>query len=123
MAAHPATAAVRAELEAQHGPDRLAAHVGTHTAADDGTYVAECWNQATALVGEYLASTDRVATVDTALLARAVMEAGSELYHRKDAPQGVYQFAGDPGGAVRVSADPLRAVRPLLGRYVGPGIG
>jgi len=58
----------------------------------------------------------------TALL-RARIECGSELFHRRSAPNGIAQFATlDGGSAVRVARDPMIAAYPILTPWVGQGI-
>ena len=52
---------------------------------------------------------------------RAILEAVSELYHRRNAPSGISQFATPDGAPVRVARDPLVGVYPILRPYVGLG--
>lgn len=98
---------------------KLAAYVG---AAAGDAYVADCWVSAQQLVAKHLVSADVAATVPADVLARAVIEVGSELYHRKNAPSGVAQFADLDGySPVRVARDPMVAARPILAPYItGP---
>jgi len=84
--------------------------------ADNG-FIDQCWDEAVALVTVYVGSAD----VPTAVLNRAYIECGSELFHRRSAPMGVSQFASMDGQAVRVARDPLLGVYPLLRPYVGLG--
>jgi hypothetical protein len=61
--------------------------------------------------------------VNADILNRAKIECGSELYHRRSAPNGVAQFATlDGGSAVRVARDPMIAAYPILVPYVGQGL-
>jgi hypothetical protein len=46
----------------------------------------------------------------------------SELFHRRNAPNGIAQFASMDGTAMRVSRDPLTSTYPLLNRYVLGGV-
>jgi len=64
-----------------------------------------------------------VAVVPADVLDRAKIECGSELYHRRSAPNGIAQFATlDGGSAIRVARDPMVAAIPLLQPFVGLGI-
>lgn len=84
----------------------------------DGDYAQECVDEATALVDKHIGSAD----VPAALRRRAILEAGSELFHRKNAPNGIAQFATPDGmSPVRVARDPMLSVYPLLAQFVGMG--
>ena len=97
--------------------DDLKAYVGAP--ASDDAFVADCWTEASALVAKFVGT----ATVNADVLNRAKIECGSELYHRRSAPNGVAQFATlDGGSAVRVARDPLIAAYPILVAWVGQGI-
>jgi hypothetical protein len=97
--------------------DDLKAYVGAP--ASDDAFVADCWTEASALVAKFVGT----ATVDADILNRAKIECGSELYHRRSAPNGVAQFATlDGGSAVRVARDPMIAAYPILVPYVGQGL-
>jgi hypothetical protein len=98
--------------------DDLKAYVG---ASDlDDTFVAACWTEATELVAQYLG--EAVDDVNADVLKRSKIEVGSELYHRRSAPNGVAQFATlDGGSAVRVARDPMVGAYPLLARYMPAG--
>ena len=96
--------------------DELKAYVGAGTPDDD--FVDSCWHEAIALVDAYVGD----ATVDADVLNRAYLECGSELYHRRSAPNGVAQFATlDGGSAIRVARDPLVGVYPLVARWMPAG--
>jgi hypothetical protein len=97
--------------------DDLKAYVGAP--ASDDAFVADCWTEASALVAKFVGT----ATVNADILNRAKIECGSELYHRRSAPNGVAQFATlDGGSAVRVARDPMIAAYPILVPYVGQGL-
>jgi hypothetical protein len=97
--------------------DDLKAYVGAPTS--DDAFVADCWTEASALVAKFVGT----ATVNADVLNRAKIECGSELYHRRSAPNGIAQFATlDGGSSVRVARDPMIAAYPLLVPYVGQGI-
>jgi hypothetical protein len=97
--------------------DDLKAYVGAP--ASDDAFVADCWTEASALVAKFVGT----ATVNADILNRAKIECGSELYHRRSAPNGIAQFATlDGGSAVRVARDPMIAAIPLLLPFVGLGL-
>lgn len=97
--------------------DGLKAYVGAPDS--DNTFVNDCWEQAESLVNRFIG----VAVVPADVLDRAKIECGSELYHRRSAPNGIAQFATlDGGSAVRVARDPMIAAIPILQPFVGLGI-
>ena len=97
--------------------DDLKAYVGAPDS--DDAFVSTCWDEAHALVDLFCGSVVVPATV----LKRAKIECGSELFHRRSAPNGIAQFATlDGGSAVRVARDPMIGAYPLLTPYVGQGI-
>jgi hypothetical protein len=97
--------------------DALKAYVGAPDS--DNTFVSACWDEAHLLVDKFCGAVVVPATV----LNRAKIECGSELYHRRSAPNGIAQFATlDGGSAVRVARDPMIAAYPLLAPYVGQGL-
>lgn len=98
--------------------DSLRAYVGAKPA--DADYVASCWGQAVALVNNFLGA--GVTSAPSEIVERAYLECGSELFHRRQAPNGVAQFAAADGAPVRVARDPMLGVYPLLTPYV-VGIG
>jgi len=83
----------------------------------DDVFIAQCWDEAVALVDTYIGTNE----VPSAVATRCYIECGSELFHRRSAPMGVSQFASMDGQAVRVARDPLLGVYPLLRPYVGLG--
>ena len=98
--------------------DDLKAYVGASDS--DNAFVNDCWSEATALVVAFVGT----ATVNADILQRAKIECGSELFHRRSAPNGIAQFATlDGGSAVRINRDPMTPAYPLLTPSVGLGIG
>ena len=100
------------------------------TASDLGDYVApgmpvteymtKCLDVAARLIASQIGSADGV---PGDVLDRATLEVAAELYHRKNAPNGVKNFADgfDGAGAIRVARDALVAARPLLAPYLPLG--
>jgi len=89
------------------------AYIGTD---ETGDFIESCLDAANAHVGNYIGLVD---TVPNEVHRQAIMMVGSELYHRRSAPNGIAQFASMDGSPVRVARDPMTSVYPLLQRYVG----
>lgn len=109
-------------------PDDLAAYVG----ASIDEYLNDTLDTANAMVVTVLADhsllTDpdgngqyELTGIPDQIAQRAVLEVGSELYHRKNAPNGVAQFATLDSPAVKIARDPMVAARPILAPYLGGG--
>ncbi|OZD30818.1 hypothetical protein CH252_40615 [Rhodococcus sp. 06-1477-1B] len=83
----------------------------------DTARVQTSWATATALVNAYVGA----AAVPADVLQQVYVEVGAAIFRRKEAPGGATQFAtfGDQG-AVRISADPLAGVYPMLRPFLGP---
>lgn len=92
-------------------------YVGTATPADEAQ-AKDAWDTAFVLVTTYVGA----AEVPTVIFDRAVLEVGSELFHRKNAPNGVAQFNTFDAAPIRVARDPMVAAYPLLAPYLGPVI-
>lgn len=84
----------------------------------DATFVEQCWDEATTLVDQYIGAE----TIPVAVLDRAYLEVGSELYHRRQAPNGIAQFSSMDGAPVRVARDPMVGAYPILNRFMVVGI-
>jgi hypothetical protein len=98
--------------------DELRAYTGASLSND--TFLETCLAEATALVGRFVGDV----TVPEVVKDRAVLEAASELFHRRQAPSGIAQFATVDGSSpIRVARDPMVAAYPILTPYVGTGIG
>jgi hypothetical protein len=97
--------------------ENLKEFVGAHD--DSDTYVTSCFDTADALVEDFIGTN----AVPTSIKDRCVLIVGSELFHQKNAPQGIAQFAAfDGGGPIRVARDPMVGAYPLLARYMVIGI-
>lgn len=86
--------------------------------AIDAVYVEACYDQAVAMVDEFVGD----AFVPDKVMLRAYLECGSELFHRRSAPNGIAQFGALDGTPIRVARDPMIGVYPLIQRYVGLGL-
>lgn len=85
-------------------------------------FVVDCTNEAIDLVTAH--ADTRLDRVPAAVLRRAVVEVGADLFHRRAARNGVIAFDETEVSAspVRIGRDPLAAARPLLAPYLGVGI-
>lgn len=79
-------------------------------------FARSCVAEAAALVENYT----RGGNPPQHILDRAAMEVAAELWHRRNAPNGIKQFADgfDGAAAIRVARDPMVAARPLLSPYL-----
>lgn len=98
--------------------EALRTYVGASAA--ENAFIGECWGTADGLVTRFIGSAEAV-PVDVVL--RATLECGSELFHRRKAPNGIAQFATPDGAPVRVARDPMVGAYPILFPFVGVGIG
>lgn len=96
--------------------DALKAFVGAHGNADD-EFLDACWHEAEALVDNFVGG----ATVPATVLTRAYIETGSELYHRRQAPNGIAQYATLEGAPVRIARDPMNGTYPILRPFLPIG--
>ncbi len=93
----------------------LKAYVGA--SSEDDAFTEACWSEATALVTREIGTYE----VPAEIVGRATLEVGAELWNRRQAPNGVSQFAAFDGSAIRVARDPMVGARPLLAPYLGLG--
>jgi len=84
----------------------------------DDAFVETCFDDALSMVTVFVGQT----YVPANILTRATLEVGSELYHRRSAPNGIAQFSTFDGTPIRVARDPMIGAYPLLNRYVGLGV-
>ena len=92
----------------------LSTYVGA--SPEDVDFVTSCWDEAQVMVDSFIGSADVPAQVRN----RAVLEVGSELFHRRSAPQGNAQFATFDGAPIRINRDPMVAAYALLSKWVLP---
>lgn len=87
-----------------------------HVAIDDA-FVSSCAAEARALVGQIIGDT----TVPAEIRTRAIIEAGSELFHKKQAPNGISQYADPAGTPMRIARDPMNVARVILQPFLPLG--
>lgn len=92
--------------------EEFRAYVGTK---EDSSFVDDCLQSAHHLVERYVGDFD----VTSHIRDQAVLICASEIFHRRQAPGGITQFADMSGSAVRVGKDPMFAAYELLRPYVG----
>ena len=88
-------------------------YVGTD---EDSTFVTNCLDAGKALVERYIGA---ITTVPIHIKDEAILIASSELFYRRQSPQGVTQFASMDGSPIRAGKDPMTACYPLLQPWVG----
>lgn len=93
----------------------LRAYVGAPNSDDD--YVDSCYHEAEALVDKFIGE----ASVPSEIRLRALLVTGSELYHARSAPNGIYQGASFDGSPIRIARDPMTPAYPILRQWVGGG--
>lgn len=92
-----------------------------YVGGDDSTFIAQCWAEADLMVSVYVAGAFK--EIPQEILDRATLEVGAELYNRKNAPNGIQQFASFDGqSAVRIARDPMQAAYAILKPYVVIGL-
>lgn len=97
--------------------DGLRAYTGA--SLSDDTFLEACLAEAGALIGRFVGEV----AVPSVVEDRAVLEVASELFHRRQAPNGIAQFATIDGASpIRVARDPMVAAYPMLAPWTGMGI-
>ena len=99
---------------------RLREYVGAPSSTSDDS-LAIAWDRASGLVAKFIK--DHEADVPAIEVTGSTLEVASELFHRRNAPNGISQFADGQGNPVRVARDPMVAAYKTLSPYIGPGIG
>ena len=80
----------------------------------DTELVQTCWVQAQLLVNDFVGSQ----TVPSDIRERCYLACGSELFHARNAPNGISQYADMNGAPIRIARDPMTPVYSLLSAYV-----
>jgi hypothetical protein len=91
-------------------------YVGTKDASDFPQF---CLTAGHALVTSYIGT---VTSVPQEIHDQAVLKVSSELYHARNAPNGIAQFADANGAAVRIGYDPLAPAYKLLRPFLGTAV-
>lgn len=94
--------------------DTLRDYVGAPQGLD--SYLTGCL-----AVAQELVTQEAPNAVPEAVRDRAVIEVAAELFHRRNAPNGIKSFGDlDGAAAIRVARDALVAARPLLDPWRNP---
>lgn len=93
----------------------LKSFVGSGNA--DDTFVQQCWDTASELVNNFVG----ISVVPAVVKDRAVLMCGSELFHQRQAPNGIAQFTGFDGAPVRIARDPMTPAYAILNQYMVVG--
>ena len=86
--------------------------------ASDADLAERAWGTASALVAVHVGT----AVVPAGVLEEATLLCGSEIFYKRQAPNGIQQLATPEGvTSTRVARDPMLAAYPLLAPFVGMG--
>lgn len=87
-------------------------------------YVLECAEEAEAMVARVVPVpvAPAPAIVPAPVVARAVLECGAELFHRRQSRNGIAGMGADDFAPMRIARDPMKAAMPYLLPYLGPAI-
>ena len=94
--------------------EEFRSYIGTD---EDSTFVTECLTAGHALVTKFIGT----ATVPVTVHDNAILMASSELFYRRQSPQGVTQFSSLDGNPIRAAKYPMNAARELLRPYPSSG--
>lgn len=83
----------------------------------DNEFIDNVYHRAEALVDKVIGS----ASVPALIRMEAILECGSELYHKRSSPMGVSQFATADGSPIRQGLDPMRAAMKVLQPFLKLG--
>lgn len=86
--------------------------------SEDGAFLSSCLSTAKTLVDDFVG--DNV--VPEPVKDRCYLTVGSELFHARNAPNGIAQYNEFNGAPVRIARDPMIAVYALLGNYMVVGL-
>lgn len=85
---------------------------------ESGDFIQSCLTAGHSLVDKFQGD----AEVPNQVHIQAVFQCASEIFYRRQSPQGVTQFATMDGNPVRAAKDPMNAARELLRPYVSYGV-
>lgn len=96
--------------------EELREYIGASVSDDE--FLGECLTAAVALVEAYTGGVD----VPVAIEDLAYKQVASELFNRRNAPNGIAQFSTFDGSPIRVARDPMTSTYPLLNAWVVGGV-
>lgn len=104
-------------------PIDLAWYVAAQNSPEMSKLAAVSRAEATQLVTDFIGGEANPFSVPQAVLDRAILEVGADLYYRQAARNGVVGIGGDDMGQIfRLNRDPMAAAYPLLRRYLAQGL-
>ncbi|WP_104136576.1 hypothetical protein [Cryobacterium sp. Y62] len=89
---------------------------------EDIAYATTSQSEATALVTNFIGGATNPFNVPVAVVARAVLEVGADLYYRKASRNGIAGFDGVEAQPFRLNRDPMAAAYPLLRPFLVVGL-
>lgn len=101
--------------------DAIATLAGYVQAMPADAYVVKCANEATTMVGRVVSQAGPE-VVPADVVARAVLEVGAELFHRRQSRNGIAGMDGTDFAPMRIARDPMKAAMPYLQPYLGPAV-
>lgn len=87
------------------------------------SYVAECAQEARDMVDLPISKLADPSKVPDSIRARAELECGAELFHRRQSRNGIAGLDSTEFAPMRIARDPMKAAMPYLQPYLGPAIG
>jgi hypothetical protein len=84
----------------------------------DNDFLENVLAEAAAIMTEYVQETP----IPESAWDGCLLQVSSELYHRRNAPSGITQFASMDGTGMRMSLDVMKSVYAILDRWVVRGV-
>lgn len=81
-------------------------------------FITGCYNDAESQVDAFIGN----ATVSANVRNRCILMCGSEMYHARQAPNGIAQYNDMTGAPVRIARDPMLSVYALLQQHMVTGL-
>lgn len=105
-------------------PAKLAAYVNDSDRTGGSEYVQQSAAEAAAMLEGHLTVTNVRAMPPEHVVARALLEVGAELYHRRTSRNGIAGLDGSPDNIapLRIARDPMRACYDILRPYMKPAL-
>jgi hypothetical protein len=102
-------------------PAQIAALASYCQAPAGDPSAAACANEAAAMVAHRLAGV-AANTVPAAVVERAQLECGKELFDRRQSRSGIAGMDSVDFTPMRIARDPMKAAMPYLQPYLGPAV-
>ena len=89
-----------------------------NASASDEEFLSWCLSAAVSMVSAYVGESP----IPAAVLDIAQLQVASELFNRRQAPNGIAQFSTFDGAPIRVARDPMTSTYPLLNKFITWGV-